>query len=94
MAKTWAEISYPKEFEYAKFDGDVHFFCFRLKMPILGGFLKNLKNQNCLFKFKFGNWTNSNCYEFDGAVHFFCCRPKHPFCANLVQKIEIVTFGR
>ena len=39
------------QFEYAEFDGYVHFFCFGPKIPFLGKF--NQQNQNCLFKVKF-----------------------------------------
>ena len=36
------------EFQYAEFDGDVHFFCFGLKVACFGIF--GPKTQNYLFK--------------------------------------------
>ena len=36
--------------EHAELDGDVHFFCFRLEVSLLGKF--SPKIQNCLFKVK------------------------------------------
>ena len=38
--------------------GDTHFFCFRLVTLFLGKF--GPKNQNCVFKLKFGILTNLN----------------------------------
>ena len=40
------------ELEYAKFNGGVHFFYFRLETPFFGKF--GPKNLNCQFKLKFG----------------------------------------
>ena len=44
--------------EYAEFDGDTYFSCFRLKIP----FWENLvqKNKNYLHRLKFGIESNSN----------------------------------
>ena len=39
------EIWYVDWFEYAEFNGCVHFFWFRLKVPFLGKFAP--ENQNC-----------------------------------------------
>ena len=46
------------QFEYAEFNGDVHFFCFRTEIPFLGKFAP--KNQNYQFELKFGTCTNLN----------------------------------
>ena len=39
-------------FEYAEFNGDVHFLRFLLEIPFLGKL--GPKDQNCQFKLKFG----------------------------------------
>ena len=44
--------------EYAEFIGDTNFFCFQLVTLFLGKFVP--KNQNCVFKLKFGSLTNLN----------------------------------
>ena len=44
--------------EYAEFNGDVHFFCFRPEVPFLGKVRPN--NHNCYFKLRFGIKTNFN----------------------------------
>ena len=44
-------------FEYAKIDGDVHFFL-KQEIPFLGKFGSN--NLNCSYKLKFGTEPNSN----------------------------------
>ena len=57
-------------YEYAEFNGGVHFFRFRLKIPILCKF--GPENQNCQFKQKFGTKTNFNMQNsVVRAVHFF-----------------------
>ena len=45
-------------FEYAEFNGGVHFFWFRLEIPFFGKL--GPENYNCQFKLKFGTLTNSN----------------------------------
>ena len=49
---------YLGQFEYAEFNGDVHFFCFGPEILFLGKFDPN--DQNCQFEFKFGTYTNMN----------------------------------
>ena len=44
-------VSYLNDFECAKINDDVHFFCFRLEIPILGKF--SPKNLNRQFNLKF-----------------------------------------
>ena len=46
------------KFEYAEFNGPVHFFCVRPEKPFLGKF--DPENQICQFILKFGTKTNSN----------------------------------
>ena len=45
-----AKIWYPELFEYAEFNGGVHFLCFRPEIPFLAKF--DPKSQNCPFQVK------------------------------------------
>ena len=46
------------KFEYASFNGAVHFFTFQIKMLFLGNF--GTKTENYLCKVKFGTQSNPN----------------------------------
>ena len=52
------EIWYWELFKYVEFNGNFHFFCFRLEVFFLDKF--GFKNLNFQFKLKFGADTNSN----------------------------------
>ena len=54
----WADIWYLDLLEYAKSNNDGHFFHFWVEILFLGKF--GFKIQSCLFKVKFGTYTNSN----------------------------------
>ena len=69
--------------EYAVFDGDAHFMCFRLKMSILEKLGQKIKN--CFFKLKRGTWNNLN-----GDVHFCFLRQERPFRVNFIQQLKTV----
>ena len=77
--------------EYAKFNGAVHFFCFRPETPFLGKF--DRKNQNFQFKLKCVTWTNSNMKNSMALFTFSVLDRKHPFWRNLVQKVKIVSLS-
>ena len=73
-------------------NGAINCFCFRLETPFLGKFGE--KNQNYLFKLKFGTQTNSNIQN---SIVVFNCSVldrKHTFRENLVKKIKIVILSR
>ena len=53
-----------------------------------------LRIQNCLFKVKFNNNTNSNMQNSIVMFILFVLEWKHPFWANLVQIIKIVGLNR
>ena len=61
---------------------------FRHEIPFLTKFAS--KNQNCLFKMKFGNWTKSNTLNSTVMLKLFYLERKYPFWVNLVQKFKIV----
>ena len=44
--------------QYAEFNSDAQFVCFRLEIPFLGKF--GPKSQNCQFQMKFDTYTNLN----------------------------------
>ena len=69
----WGEIWYLDQFEYAEFNGSIHFFCLRPEKP----FLRKCgpKNQNCNFKLKFGTTTNFNMQNTMTMFTFFCFWP-------------------
>ena len=77
-----AEIWYPGEFEYAEFNGGVH-FCFRLKIPFWANLVQKIKIASLswgLVPRVFGiQWWCSLFSVLDW---------KYPFWANLVQKIK------
>ena len=55
-------------------------------MPFLGKF--GPKNQNYLFKTKFGVSDMPNLMVM---LNFFVFNQKHPFCADFIQKVKIVS---
>ena len=59
-------------------------FLFYSRIPFLSKF--GLKNQNCLFKLKFGTKTNSNRQNSMMMFSFSDFDWKYPFMANIVQK--------
>ena len=64
-------------FEYAEFNGGVHFLCFKRETPFSGKFAP--KTQNCQFKVKFGTYTNSNMLNTVVVFTFCILDGKHPF---------------
>ena len=78
------EICHLDYFEYAKFNGGVHFFYFRPEILFSGKF--GPKNQTCQCKVKIDTQTNSNMQN-SMSVHLFCYGPE---IVHLVQKIRIV----
>ena len=44
------------------------------------------KNQNCLFKLKFGTKTDSNIHNLMGMLYFSTFDKKYPFLGNLLEK--------
>ena len=82
-----AEIWYLHWFEYAEFNGGIHFSCFRWEAPFLGKF--GSKNHNCQFKLKFATETNSNMQNSMVVFTFSVLDGKHHFWANLVQKMKM-----
>ena len=66
-----------------KFNGGVY-FTFLYKF--------GSKNQNCLFKPKFGTYTNSNMKNIMVMFIFSVFDRKYPFLGILFQKIKIVCF--
>ena len=81
----WSEIWYLDYLEYVKFDYDVHFAYFTPEITFTGKF--GLKNQNCLFKLKFGTWTNSNVPHSMVVDTFFCFRPELSILDKFCRKI-------
>ena len=73
-------------------NGGTHSFFYRPETLFLGKF--GPKNQNCLFKMKFGAYTNSNMQDSVVMLTFFDFDRKKLFWVNLVQKIEIVSLFR
>ena len=51
------------------------------------------RNQNCLFKLKFGTSTNLHMQNSMVLFIFSVWDQKQPFWANLVQKIRLVSLG-
>ena len=82
--------------EYAEFDGDTYFSCFRLKIP----FWENLiqKNKNYLHRLKFGIESNSNVLNMMIMFTIFVLEWKHLCFGKFGSKIQIclikVKFGR
>ena len=64
-----AEICYLDLFEYVEFNGNVHFFSYRSKMPFWGKF--GLKYQSCQFKLKLGASINLNMYNSTEMITLF-----------------------
>ena len=71
-------------FEYAEFNGDVEFSCFRLELSLLGKF--GPKIQNCLFKVNLDTQTNSNMPNSMVIFTFFCFFLKWPFLSKFGPK--------
>ena len=70
---------------------EVFTFLFRKETAFLGKF--GPRNQNCLFKMKFGTWTNSNMQISMVVFTFSVLDEKHSFSTNLVQKVKIVSLS-
>ena len=77
LAPNW----YLNYFEYARFNGTVHLFCFRLEISFLSKF--GPKNQNCQFKLKFGTQNNSNMQNSMVVFTFSALDQKYSFCVKL-----------
>ena len=85
------ETRYLNLFKYAEFNGDVHFFCFWLKILFLGKF--GPTSQNYQLKLKFGIYTNSNMQSSMVVPIFSVFDWKYPFWANLFQKVKIISLS-
>ena len=86
----WSWISYWGWYEYADFNRDAHFFCFRPEIPFLGKLGPAI--QNCYFKQKFGTSTNLNMQNSIVMLIFFCFIPEITFFGKFGPKIKIVQF--
>ena len=75
--------------EFAEFNDDVHFFCFRSEMPFLGKF--GPKSQNYQLKLKFGIHPNSSMQNSMVVFTFLVFDQKCLFWANLAQNVKIVS---
>ena len=84
----WSWISYWGWYEYADFNRDAHFFCFRPEIPFLGKLGPAI--QNCYFKQKFGTSTNLNMQNSIAMLIFFCFIPEISFFGKFGPKIKIV----
>ena len=71
-----------------------HFPVFDWKFSFWANLVK--RNQSCQFKLKFGNQSNLNMQNSMVVLvfTFSVLDRKHPFCANLVQKLNIVSLSR
>ena len=66
----------------------VYYFCFRPEKPFLSK--SGQKNQNCQFNLKF--CTKANLNKRDSMMFTFSVFDhKYLYCANLVQKLKIVS---
>ena len=67
-------------------------FCFWVEIPFLGKF--GPKHQNCHFKLKFGTYTSSNMQNSMMIfIYLFFFDRKYPFWANLVQKVNSISWN-
>ena len=69
----------------------MRFFHFKLEILFLGKF--GSKYQNCQLKFKFGMQTNLKMQNSMVMFTFSVFDLKYLFCANMVQKIKIVSLS-
>ena len=81
------EVWYIHWLDYAEFNGGVHFFWFRLKIPIWGKFVP--ENQNCQFKLKFGTKTNWNMQNSVVLFTFSAFDWKYCFGENFILEAEV-----
>ena len=86
-----AEVWHQDQFEYAEFNGGVHFFSCTKETGFLGKFVP--KNRNCHFQLKFSSKNYSNIPNSMVVLTFSVLDGKHSFLANLVQNISIVSFS-
>ena len=73
----------------AGFNGDIHFFCFRLGLPFLGKF--GLKSQNCLLKVNLLLRIIRIC-RFQWWYSFFFLRQETPFLDKFGPKNQSCQF--
>ena len=69
---------------YFEFNGNAHFFCFKVESPFSGKL--SPKNLNCYFKLKFRTQTNWNMQNLMVMLIFSVLDQKHFFAVRLVKK--------
>ena len=88
--KIYNEIWYLESFEYAKFNIDVHSFCFLLEIPFLGKF--GQKHQNYQLKLNLFTQTNSKMQNLIVVFTFSVFDQKQPFLGKFSPKNHICQF--
>ena len=83
------QIWYLDLFEYVEFNGDVHFFCFSLEIPLLGKL--GPKSQNCQFNLKLVPGLIPICRVQWRCSLFFVLDWKHHFAQICSKKIKVVS---
>ena len=81
------EVWYIHWFDYAEFNGGVHFSWFTMEIPFWGKFVP--ENQNCQFKLKFGTKTNWNMQNSVVLFTFSVFDWKYCFGENFILEAEV-----
>ena len=81
------EVWYIHWFDYAEFNGGVHFSWFTMEIPFWGKFVP--ENQNCQFKLKFGTKTNWNMQNSVVLFTFSAFDWKYCFGENFILEAEV-----